>query len=401
MRTAQVAVDLTPATISLEPISYRKPPGVPASAQISARIDPKGAISAADLNVSGAGLTAQGTLSFNNAGDLARAEIPTLRAGPANDFALTLTQVGANGTDIFVRGHSADGTAFNRRDTNSGNAPPSSARYHVVAKIDRMVLKEGTVLAPFSLDATTIGGRITNLSLTTGMSKADSLTASITPASDGRRLSVNATDAGALLRGVFGLSDISGGRLSVVARMPPVTAAKGAPDYIGTLNIRDFKIENQPFFSRLFSAGSLGGLLDLMRGSGIVIDKLDMPFSMKNGAITIHDAHAAGPSVGLSADGYIDQRSNSLDLKGAVAPIYGLNSVLGALPLVGKVLVSKEGEGILGMTYEANGSLDEPKISVNPLSMLAPGIFRRIFEGKMPTAPEQADKTPPPASTPH
>jgi hypothetical protein len=166
-------------------------------------------------------------------------------------------------------------------------------------------------------------------------------------------------------------------------------------DYAGTLTIRDFKIENQPFFARLFSAGSFGGLIDLMRGSGIVIDKLEMPFSAKNDVINIREAHANGPSVGLSAEGYIDRGSNRIDLKGAVAPIYGLNSVLGNLPLLGKLLVSKEGEGIVGMTYEASGGLDEPKIFVNPLSILTPGIFRRIFEGATPTAPSQAQNAAP------
>jgi hypothetical protein len=229
------------------------------------------------------------------------------------------------------------------------------------------------------------------------MSRADSVTAGITPVAGGRRLSVNATDAGVLLKGVFGLSDISGGKLTVAAIMPPVNAAKGGVDYAGTLTIRDFKIENQPFFARLFSAGSLGGLIDLMRGSGIVIDKLEMPFSAKNEVINIRDAHASGPSIGLSAEGYVDQGNSRIDLKGAVAPIYGLNSVLGNLPLIGKVLVSKEGEGILGVTYEASGSLDEPKIGVNPLSILTPGIFRRIFEGVTPIAPSQAQNMPKPA----
>jgi hypothetical protein len=53
------------------------------------------------------------------------------------------------------------------------------------------------------------------------------------------------------------------------------------------------------------------------------------------------------------------------------------------------------------MTYEASGSLDEPKISVNPLSILTPGIFRRIFEGKTPSAPAQIDTGAQPAQKPH
>jgi hypothetical protein len=53
------------------------------------------------------------------------------------------------------------------------------------------------------------------------------------------------------------------------------------------------------------------------------------------------------------------------------------------------------------MTYTLSGSADEPKMSVNPLSVLTPGIFRRIFEGSVPSAPLQAESNPPkPTGTP-
>jgi hypothetical protein len=71
--------------------------------------------------------------------------------------------------------------------------------------------------------------------------------------------------------------------------------------------------------------------------------------------------------------------------------------VLGAIPLLGDVLTSREGEGILGTTYSVSGDADEPEISVNPLSMLTPGILRRIFEGRIPTAKPNA---PPPKAVP-
>jgi hypothetical protein len=403
IKSAQAAIDLTPATLSWNPISYKKAPGSPATANVTARLDAKGTIETAEVSLSGSGLAAQGTLNFTPEGAVARAEFPTFHAGPQNDFALSLSQTSAKGFDVFIRGHSADGSAFGRRGTSAnGNAPESNTPYHFVARLDRMTLAEGTVLAPFNLDANTAGSRIQTLSLSTGMSKGDSVSANISPIAGGRKVTVDATDAGLLLKGVFGLDDISGGRLTLTAKMPPMEAAAGPASYAGVLTIRDFRIENQPFFSRLFSAGSLGGLLDLMRGSGIVIDKLEMPFTAKGDVIDIQDGHASGPSVGLSGDGYIDRRANRIDLRGAVAPIYGLNSMLGAIPLVGDVLVSKKGEGILGVTYEASGNLDEPKISVNPLSVLTPGIFRRIFEGKAPSAPEQANKTvPAPGQAPH
>ena len=79
-------------------------------------------------------------------------------------------------------------------------------------------------------------------------------------------------------------------------------------------------------------------------------------------------------------------------------PAFGLNSVLGNIPLLGDVLVSKKGEGIFGVTYSATGNADQPAISTNPLSMLTPGILRRIFEGNMPNAanaPSNAAAKPP------
>ena len=65
-------------------------------------------------------------------------------------------------------------------------------------------------------------------------------------------------------------------------------------------------------------------------------------------------------------------------------PACGVNSVLSNIPLLGDILASKKGEGILSVTYSATGNMEQPNISTNPLSMLAPGIFRRIFQGHIP-----------------
>jgi len=77
--------------------------------------------------------------------------------------------------------------------------------------------------------------------------------------------------------------------------------------------------------------------------------------------------------------------------------------VLSNIPLLGDLLASKKGEGIFGITYSMTGNAEQPNISTNPLSMLTPGIFRRIFEGHIPTqkdAPSNAPQTPAPAQKP-
>jgi hypothetical protein len=74
--------------------------------------------------------------------------------------------------------------------------------------------------------------------------------------------------------------------------------------------------------------------------------------------------------------------------------------MLGVIPVLGDLLVSKKGEGIFGITYSAHGDADQPDISVNPLALLTPGIVRRIMEGHMPNASNAPSNAPPPKPAP-
>jgi hypothetical protein len=101
--------------------------------------------------------------------------------------------------------------------------------------------------------------------------------------------------------------------------------------------------------------------------------------------------------------GTVDRKAERVDLTGSLVPLYGLNSFLGAVPVLGDLLVSKQGEGIFGLTYAMKGNLNEPVLSVNPLSVLTPGIFRRIFEfapAKEPVVQPQASVAPAVPATP-
>jgi hypothetical protein len=138
----------------------------------------------------------------------------------------------------------------------------------------------------------------------------------------------------------------------------------------------------------MFSMASFAGIGNLLQGSGLQIDRVEVPFSSRNGVISVHDAAASGPTIGMTADGYVDRPGNAVALKGSLIPVVGVdfNKILGAIPVVGNILVSKKGEGIFGVTYSMKGNADQPKVTVNPLAMLTPGIFRRLFQGRIPNA---------------
>jgi hypothetical protein len=404
LQTAQATLDLTPASVGYELINSTKPPGAPAGGTVATRFAPDGTVRSADFAISGPGLAAKGVVTLNAAGDLEKLEAPMVKAGPANDFAVSLAEGSSVG--LSVNGRSLDGSALGRHnpgvetENSDAKAPAVDSNYPFRAgiKIDRLVLRDGVVLSPFALELSGIGHRPETMSLSAQQTKTDKLTGSLVSDDSGRHVTLGADDAGLLLKGLFGTESVHGGTLAVTVKLPPLADAarndSGTPDYTGTLTIRNFRVLNQPFLTRLFTAGSLVGFVNLMRGEGVEIEKLDVPFTTRGDVIDIRDAQASGPSVGITADGYLDRHSNQLGLKGVVAPAYGINSVLGAIPLLGNLLVSKKGEGILGMTYSATGSVDAPEVSMNPLSVLTPGILRRVFEGSTPSAPAQADTSP-------
>jgi hypothetical protein len=44
---------------------------------------------------------------------------------------------------------------------------------------------------------------------------------------------------------------------------------------------------------------------------------------------------------------------------------------------------------VFGVTYAVKGNLNEPSLTTNPLSLLTPGILRRIFEFATPKIPAE------------
>jgi hypothetical protein len=404
LQQANTTLDLTQATVMLDLIGVNKPAGLPATAHVLTTFGAKSAISVEAVRVTGQSINIAATLKFDGNGHMVQLEAPTVRIGTEDDFSLDLTR-DASGLNLILRGHSLDGTRLAGHG-NGGSDEKFDEPFHIDAKLDRLALRDGVVLAPFALDVSGVADRPSAMTLSASLSKTGTVTGSIAPSDAGRRLSLSTNDTATLLKGVFGFESLRGGRLDLTATLPGKASddpKDKTGDFQGKAVLKDFRVVDQPFLARLFSAGSLLGLVNLMQGQGIAVDELDVPFSSKNGVLSIHDTRATGPAIGITAEGYIDRPKNDIALKGSLVPLFGINNVLGYIPLIGDVLTSKQGEGIIGMTYSVSGNADMPQVSVNPLSALAPGILRRVFEGRMPTAaqaPSNAPKPPAPAMPP-
>ncbi len=121
------------------------------------------------------------------------------------------------------------------------------------------------------------------------------------------------------------------------------------------------------------------GLVTELTGNGLLFTKVEADFELAPTHIKVIKSSAVGPSIGLSMDGVYDLRNSRLDMRGVLSPIYALN-------VVGSVLTRK-GEGLIGFAFNLRGTADDPDVSVNPLSGLAPGFLREIFRREAPLAP--------------
>lgn len=395
---ADVNVDLAPASLYVPIVNLEKLPGQPAQGRIAINFAPGNVVQEQVIRITGPTLSLNGTADFNQKGDLTVLNFPSVRMGPLNDLSFQLVR-NANGDDYLLRGHSLDGSKIGRTGSNEapgGGQPQAddtfSGRVHVSAKLDRLAMRDGVSIAPIDLELSAVGNRpaVLNLSGTvTQGARGAPIAAKLENVAGGRKVTVTSGDGGLLARALFAFESMRGGDLATTITLPGQANDPPNPnapaDFTGTLVVKNFQIVNQPLIGRLFAAGSLTGLADLLGGNGITLDEWNFPFTSKNNVIGVNGARAAGPAICATADGYIDRPHGTLALKGSLVPACGVNSILSNIPLLGNLLASKKGEGILSATYTAGGNMEQPDISVNPLSMLAPGIFRRIFQGHIPT----------------
>ncbi|HEX4117266.1 MAG TPA: AsmA-like C-terminal region-containing protein [Rhizomicrobium sp.] len=395
LTTADVTMDLSNAALTIPILHLGKPPGLGASGHVAANFAPGDILRDETIRVTGPNVSATGTASFDRNGSLAVLNFTSVKMGPQNDLSFTLTRTAA-GNDYALRGRSLDGSLIGRDVGESGPTANGGAHddtpsgpFHIDAKLDRLTMRDGVAIAPFNLDLAGVGDKPSALSFSGGLAKPGDFTGTIETTATGRKMTLEAGDAGELIKGLFAFDSIKGGDLKLVATLPGRAtdadpAPGNTPDYQGTLDIDNFQVLNQPLLARLFSAGSFTGLGDLMGGGGISLEKMTVPFNSKNNVISIRGAIVRGRAIGATADGYVDRPKNQVALKGSLIPAYGINSLFGSIPVLGSVLGSKKGEGLFAATYSATGNADEPKIEVNPLSVLAPGILRQIFQGSIP-----------------
>lgn len=406
-----IGADLTDAVVRFDDAGWWKPAGEPATVAFDLAMLEDGAYRISGFELEGDGIETRGTFTIGPAGGLVAADLPVVKLGPDNDFSFRAGPVADAALQMEVRG-----SRFNARGLLSGflggsgkkDQPEAPAPDPVVltgelvndplrrtiltADIDEATGHHGALFRDVSLHMVQVDRQLWSLNLTATDSDDAPITVTIGPDGTGARtLQARSANAGSVLRALDFTRSMRGGELRANGSYDD--SKPGSP-LSGTLRIDKFRIADAPVLASILTLGSLTGIGDTMRGEGIFFERLDLPFAFTENRIHVKDARMSGPAIGLTADGQIDRAEDRIDIEGTLVPAYTINSFLGQVPVLGPLIVGREGEGVFAITYGVRGKTDNPTVIANPLSALAPGFLRRLFEFGATLPPEQPSEPP-------
>ena len=142
---------------------------------------------------------------------------------------------------------------------------------------------------------------------------------------------------------------------------------------------------NAPGLVKLLSLADLRGMADILSGEGLSFERLEIIFENNEKVLTLSELYALGPSVSILMDGYLENKTGLVSLRGTMVPAKTLNKVLSKIPVIGDILIPKEiGEGLFGVSFKMKGKKNNLKTSVNPIKTLTPRFIQKALKKNKP-----------------
>jgi hypothetical protein len=380
--------DLTEARLLFGDMGWTKPAGRAATVDFDVVKHKDGAVDLARLRIVGDEIAIQGSVSLDPEHRLKGFHLSDLSINRFTHVEIAATVREDGVLEIRAQGPSFDGRQFFQSLFSPGQfVEASKDTGEAFAGVD-FTADIGTVAGLYDTKATDVqvsvkkrNGRLTALDGKGMLNGKSAATVRLEPSGNVRLIKAESADAGSAFRLVGFYPSIEGGNAKLEVNLD--AGSKG--QISGTLWAHNFTVKGDSVVGDVLSDPSSEAVLGnqkQQRGTGqrIAFTQLRAPFTVGGGKFRLRDAYMNGPQLGATMRGTVDFKSDTVELGGTYVPLYGLNSALGSIPILGKVLVGRKGEGVVGITFAIKGKLDNPTVMVNPMSVMTPGIFRQLFE---------------------
>lgn len=359
---ATVEADLSGTRIDIGAAGTTKAIGQPGTLGFTVRRTEQGT-RLEQFRLAAAPIAANGYVDLDRDGALTLARFDTLRLAGGDDARLDVTRSG-NGFKFLVRGAALDARPFLR--SLRGGSGKSAGDLDIDVKLDRALAFGDETLSDVIATARRRGSTLQALAIdaTLGRGRVE---ARLSGGAKGH-IYVQSGDAGALLRGLDIYRKIRGGGFELTAPAD----GKGQ----GFMAMRDFAVVGEKALASVTANRREGP-----SGQEVVnFSKARVVFRQEEGRMMIDESAIWGPDIGATLDGILDFGVDRMSLTGTFVPAYALNNFFAKIPIIGALLGGGQYEGLLGVTFKVEGQIGNPTMSVNPVSAVAPGFLRKLFE---------------------
>jgi hypothetical protein len=367
-------LDMKAATANIYALDWVKPANVPTNLKFTATAVGNKPVQISGLSLRGPMIDVEGTATMSpDLMHLMELNLSPFILGRTNTR-LRFTQTeGANGAmSLDANGAALDVSGF-LSDKDPGRSDPRPKEFHI--QVDKLYTSADGEIDKAQGSALRDTEGWSSISLH-GLADGDTpLSIELIPQADGHRtLSIRSDSFGKSMKGLGFTDTVKGGKLAISGQ----STADNPRVINGTAKISDFTVVNLPALALLLNATSPFGF------TGILTDSADFSrfagaFVWQGDDITLTQAHAAGSAIGINIDGKVNMDSGDANLQGTLVPFSVMNNMLNYIPILGNIITGGDNQGVLAVSYQIKGSLNAPKISVNPVSLLTPGFLRNLF----------------------
>ena len=386
-----IDADLSQVKMKLAAISWKRDatPGTKASFVVRSTSEGR---SIDNFVLDGDGLHLRGNIKTSLKGKLQSVIMDQIKLDEDNVFSARITP-GEGTVDLSLTGKNFDArpyikTLISPAAPTPDSATPSTAEgqdFTMHAHFDRVTANRGEIISNVDAVLRARAGKIADADINGTFLSGQPLSVTVVPLPTGREFRMSTNDGGSALRAANFYSKIAGGQLRFFALLGN---EEGSPVHNGRLDILNFDVRNEAALAELDQRGK--PKKSGPRKEGINFERLHLPFTTDEKFIRLGDVVLKGTDMCATADGVIRKSDNAIDVTGTVIPACGLSGVFNNVPLLGDILSGgNSNEGLFGVTYLVGGTFAKPEFKVNPISAIAPGIFRRFFDFSPKRAPVQ------------
>ncbi|MDB5592865.1 AsmA-like C-terminal region-containing protein [Enterovirga sp.] len=395
---ARVEADLGRAAIDGLIPGWTKAANRPGRLTFTASEGEGGATEIRDVSLEAGSVQIKGQARFAAAGALESADLQTFKLSPGDDLRAQFERAPNGPYRVGIKGNVGDARPVLRWVTSSSGKAGGRDDVELDLAVNILTGHNDEAMTGVAGKATIRGGDLRALQFT-GRFRSALVEAQLAKRDAGAPvLSVRSGDAGATLRFLDVYRRMVGGRLSIEGR-----SGDGAQS--GNVWIEEFGLRDEPalrsIVARAENPATTGGD---QRGAPVarsdldqvLFNRLSAEFKRSGSRIDLADVVIYGAQVGFNLSGFVDYGRERLDMGGTFVPAYLLNNAFSQLPLVGILLGGGATEGLIAVDFRVTGPISGPTLSVNPLTVVTPGILRKLFGWML---PDTAEETPAPPRT--